>query len=121
MAGDEQHHADSRATLTVGGTVALGEDTFTANVTSRGVGVQLGDYLSGLLGAGGFFASRDDSSAAVTKSLNQQISDGNLRLQSKQDQLTRQFTALETAMAQFQQQTAALSSAIGQLPSASSN
>ncbi len=103
-------------TLTAGSTLAVGEDTFTTSVSGRGVGVALNDYLTNLLGSDGFFASRDDSSAAVTKSLNQQITDGNLRLQAKQDQLTRQFSALETAMAQFQQQTSALTSAIAQLP-----
>ncbi len=103
-------------TLTAGSTLAVGEDTFTTSVSGRGVGVALNDYLTNLLGSDGFFASRDDSSAAVTKSLNRQIADGNLRLQAKQDQLTRQFSALETAMAQFQQQTSALTSAIAQLP-----
>jgi flagellar hook-associated protein 2 len=104
-------------TLKTAGALQVGEDTVALTVGTRGVAVGLGDYLNDLLGANGFFANRDDASAAVTKSLTQQIADGEVRLQAKQDQLTKKFSALETVMAQFQSQTSALSSAIAQLPS----
>jgi flagellar hook-associated protein 2 len=103
-------------TLSPKSPLVVGEDTFSLSVATRGVAVGLNDYLNSLLAPDGFFANRDDESQAVTKSLNQQITDGNTRLQAKQDQLTQQFTALETAMAGFQQQTGSLTSAIAQLP-----
>jgi flagellar capping protein FliD len=103
-------------TLSPKSPLVVGEDTFSLSVATRGVAVGLNDYLNSLLAPDGFFANRDDESQAVTKSLNQQITDGNTRLTAKQAQLTQQFTALETAMAGFQQQTGSLTSAIAQLP-----
>jgi flagellar hook-associated protein 2 len=103
-------------TLTANSPLVVGETTFSMTVATRGVGVRLNDYLNSLLAPDGFFSGRDDGSQAITRSLNKQIADGNARLEMKQDSLTKQFAALETVMAQFQQQTAALTSAIAQLP-----
>jgi flagellar hook-associated protein 2 len=108
-------------TLTAAGTLAVGETTFSLTVATRGVGVRLNDYLNSLLAPEGFFTGRDDGSQAVTRALNKQIADGNARLQMKEDSLTRQFAALEKVMAQYQQQTTALTSAIAQLPTYYSN
>ncbi len=85
-----------------------------ASVLSGVVG-GLDNYLKQLLGANGAFASRTASSNAITRRLAQKIDDMQVKLEAKQDALTRRFAALEASLAQIQTQSSALSSQIAYL------
>lgn len=104
-------------TLRANGALTLGEDQLGMTVTSRGLGVSFKDYLSNLLGPDGFFATREDASEAVSKSLSDQMASMQDRLSQKEDALNRQFASLETMMAQFQSQSSQLSAALAKLNS----
>src|SRR5579883_761792 len=108
-------------TLTANSTLTVGEDDVSMTVNTRGVAVQLGDYLNSLLSPTGFFANRQDASTAITQSLNQQIADAQNLLQQKQDALMAQFTALETTLAQMQSQNGSLFSALGSMTTSSAS
>lgn len=98
-------------------TLTVGEDAFSMTVDSRGVMVRLNDYLENLLGPSGFFAAREDSSNRISRELAKQMDEMEQRLQAKEDELNRKFSALETALAQLQTQSNALLAQIMKLGS----
>ena len=102
-------------TLRANSTLTVGEDSFTVSVASRGVGVNLQDYLNELLGDNGFFKARTDASTSISKDLADRIADMQARLQQRQDQLTQRFTELETTLARLQTQSGALAGLFGNL------
>ena len=102
--------------ITAAGTLTVGaEDTFAMTPTQRGVGIGLNDYLDKLLGANGFFATRETASTSQVQSMTDRIVKMEERLKVKEASLQRKFTALEAAMSRMQSQGAALSSQIAKL------
>ena len=61
------------------------------------------------------------SSDSLAKDLQSRIDDWDMRLALRKDTLTRQFTAMETALGTLQNQSSWLASQIGSLPSWSSS
>ncbi|MCC7105459.1 MAG: flagellar filament capping protein FliD, partial [Chloroflexi bacterium] len=116
-AGQDNTSLIPGVTLHVGSTLAIGEDTFSMNVTTRGVATRLNDYLDNLLSPDGFFATREDSSQAISQELTKRIDEMNARLDDKQAALTRKFAALESTLAQLQGQSNALMAQLARLSS----
>jgi flagellar hook-associated protein 2 len=98
------------ATLTEGA-----EDTFSVNVTNKGLGVILADYVDNLMDLEGYFAERKKGDDAITAGYDKRIADLQDRLDRKQASLSRKYTALETAMSRLQNQGNALASQIAKL------
>ncbi len=97
-------------TLTATGALpaAAGTDNVTFTVTSRGVLQNVSDYLNGVLGSNGMFAAETSSAASDQRRLDTQINDATDRLQQKQLDLQRKFTAMEQALATLQQQSTSI-------------
>lgn len=78
------------------------------NIT--GIMQNLSDIIKGSLDySNGYFASRADSMSRSIKDLNDSITRGEDRLATRKEQLTKQFAAMDSAIASMQQQSSAIS------------
>jgi flagellar hook-associated protein 2 len=115
VAGQENTTLIPGIKLTVNGALAVGDDSFTMTVNTRGVGIQIRDTMDSLLGATGFFKNREAANQTATDTLNKQIERMEERVAQREATLNRKFAALEVAMAKLQSQSASLSGAIARL------
>jgi flagellar hook-associated protein 2 len=116
----------SNSTLIPGVTINVGAlpgSTVTDTISYRSSGLlgMLNDYLTTQLGTGGVFDAEHTSANSELGSLNSQITDANTLLAQRQQTIQQQFTAMETAMAQIQQQNGSLLASMGVSPSSSSS
>jgi flagellar hook-associated protein 2 len=100
---------------------AAGTDTITHAVTSRGIMQVLNDFLPKALGASGIFQTEKTESQSELTSLSNQIAAQNERLAQRQQTLQAQFTAMETALARLNSQSAGVLSGLGIAPSTASS
>ncbi|MFN0073316.1 MAG: flagellar filament capping protein FliD [Chloroflexota bacterium] len=115
VAGQENNTLIPGVKLTVNGVLAVGEDSFTMTVNTRGVGVQLRDTVDGLLKPTGFFKTRETSTQTASDNLTKQIERMELRVSQREASLSKKFAALETSLARLQSQSASLSGSIARL------
>jgi flagellar hook-associated protein 2 len=109
-------------TLTAGALPAAGTTaTDTVWVGASGVLGRLDDYLTSALGTQGIFQSETDSANSQVQELTNRINDMNVSLSAQQDRLQKQFTAMETALAQINSQGGSLMASLGSMPSQSSS
>jgi flagellar capping protein FliD len=73
----------------------------------------LNDYLNKALGAGGVFQAEHTDAQTDLSDIGKQIADQNALLSLKQQSLQAQFTAMEIALGQLQQQSGSLASSLG--------
>lgn len=102
-------------TLTALGALVAGTDTITIAATERGVGLALHSYVDSLTRAGGTFSGRDDEFQARIDSIDEQIERLEARSEAREQQLSRQFTALEITIGRLQSQQQALGAMVAQL------
>ncbi|MDA8189255.1 MAG: flagellar filament capping protein FliD [Dehalococcoidales bacterium] len=101
--------------LTAKATLAAGTDTITASFTTKGVGVKIADYLTGLTSATGIFAQRQQSADSQIKSMNDAIQQMQDRLDAKEKALYAKFQGLEVALARLESQSASLTAQLAKL------
>lgn len=115
VAGQDNTSLIPGVKLRANSTFVVGEDSFAMTVSSRGAGVRLSDYLNGLLGEKGFFATREDSVEATQEALSKRVATMEARLAKKEETLNRKFAALEVALTRIQGQNSALLSQLARL------
>ncbi len=98
-----------------------GTDTITYTVTSRGIMQGLNDYLRKTVGPGGVFQTEKDGATSEIANLSNQIASKNEMLALRQQTLQAQFTAMESALARLNAQSASMLSSLGIAPSGSSS
>jgi len=98
-----------------------GTDTITYTVTSRGIMQGLNDYLKKTVGPGGVFQTEKDGATSEIANLTNQIASKNEMLALRQQTLQAQFTAMESALARLNAQSASMLSSLGVAPSSSSS
>jgi flagellar hook-associated protein 2 len=108
-------------TLTAKDTLAAGTDTIEVSFTSKGVGVKIADYVGGLAGSAGVLANRQDSGKKQIEDVNKAIQRLEERLEDKERALYARFTALERALARFQNQSTALAAQLASLNTSRGN
>ena len=101
-------------TLTAGSLPSAG-NTFTDTlfVGQSGVLGGLDNFLTGVLGTSGLFATEHNNTNTDVADLNTQINDMNSRLSQEQTSLQNQFSQMEAALAQIQSQGSSLLSGLG--------
>ena len=102
-------------TLTAAGALVNGTDTITITATEIGLGRTLHDYVASLTRAGGTFEARDDDFRARIEAIDAQIERLEDRAEAREQQLVRQFTALEVTIGRLQGQQEALAGMVAQL------
>jgi len=95
-------------TITAKSALVAGTDTITVDVTTKGVGVKVADYLKSLTSSTGVFASRIESATDAIKDMDESIRSLQERLDEKQNALYAKFNSLEVALARLQDQSASL-------------
>lgn len=115
VAGTENSTLIPGVKLTVGGSLAVGEDSFSMTVNTRGVGIQLRDAVNGWLSPTGFFKTRETAVQGSSDNLARQIERMELRVAQREAALNKKFAALETSLARLQNQSSSLSSSIARL------
>ena len=88
-----------------------------ATAADDGIAQRISDLTQGFTKTGGLIAAAIDGSNEQVKRLQDQITKMNARLQAREDALRRQFTAMETAIAQLKSSGDSLSSALASLSS----
>jgi flagellar hook-associated protein 2 len=91
---------------------SAGTDTLTFTVTSRGVVQSVNNYVNTALATTGLFGTETSGAASDQRRLDVQISAAQTQLNLKQQSLQRKFTAMESALAQLQNQSQSLLSQI---------
>ncbi len=86
-----------------------------ATAADDGIAQRISDLTAGFTKTGGLIAAAIDGSTSQVKRLQDQIDNMNVRLQAREDALRRQFTAMETAIAQLKSSGDSLSSALASL------
>ena len=101
-------------TITAGALPPAGTtQTDTVWVGGSGVLGRLDSFLNNALGTNGAFQSESDSAQTQVQDLTNRINDMNLQLAQQQQTLQRQFTAMETALAQINSQGGSLMASMG--------
>ena len=102
-------------TLTGAATLVAGTDTITITANQEGAARALHDLVEAFTRTGGFLDVKNDQMQARLDDINDQIERLEIRVQARQDQLVRQFTAMELTIARLQSQQSALTSIFAQL------
>ena len=83
---------------------------------SQGLGFSIDDILNNFLGSGGLIASREDGLNGTLEDIADQRVNLNVRLESLESRLIKQFAALDILIAQFNQTSSFLSQQLANLP-----
>ena len=102
-------------TLTAKAVLVAGTDTITISANSEGVARSFHDLVDGYTRVGGFLELKNDQMQSRLDDINDQIDRLEERVQARQDQLVRQFSALDQTVARLQSQQQALTSIFAQL------
>jgi flagellar hook-associated protein 2 len=88
--------------------------TLFRNATS-GIANRLSTYLNNVTGSSGILKSRDRTAQARIRSITDQVSDSQRRMTLRQDQLNKQFAAMEKSVSTMKSQQSAFTSQLGSL------
>jgi flagellar hook-associated protein 2 len=102
-------------TLTATDPLVTGTNTITLSASEYGVARQIEGFVDALTRTGGILGGRNDEMQATIDDINEQIETLEARVAAREEQLIRQYSALEVTMQRLQQQQQALSGMIAQL------
>ena len=82
---------------------------------TTGVANRLSTYLTSVTGSSGMLKSRDRTAQARIKTISDQVADSQRRMTLRQDQLQKQFAAMEKSVSTMKSQQSAFTSQLGSL------
>ena len=83
--------------------------------SSAGIATRLSTYLTNATGSSGILKSRDRTAQSRIKTIADQVSDSQRRMTLRQDQLSKQFAAMEKSVSSMKSQQSAFTSQLGSL------